>query len=143
MITHSEICKLNLLEDVTGILLIQKSVAVSPVDIPPSRDGSDILLLLQGMYVVSARPYHGSGISTGQISLSDAQRTWMGIALTDVVNVELYDPFSNGGQAYLGAMDMEIGFASQRKQEQRPYDQDELAKVVTQVCRTYMVSRRT
>jgi len=106
-------------------------VAVSPMDVPPSRDGSDILLLLQGAYVVSARPY--DGFPPGQISLSDAQRTWMGIALTDIVNAEIYDPFSNGGQAYLGAMDMEIGFASQKKQEQRPYDQDELAKVVTGV----------
>jgi vesicle-fusing ATPase len=102
------------------------------MDIPPSRDGSDVLLLLQGGYVVSARPY--DGFPQGQISMSDAQRTWMGIALTDIVNAEIYDPFSNGGQAYLGAMDMEIGFASQKKQEQRPYDQDELAKVVTGVC---------
>lgn len=102
------------------------------MDIPPSRDGSDILLLLQGAYVVSARPY--DGFPPGQISLSEPQRTWMGIALTDIVNVEMYDPFSNGGQAYLGAMDMEIGFASQKKQEQKPYDQDELAKVVTGVC---------
>lgn len=58
----------------------------------------------------------------------------MGIALTDMVNVEIYDPFINGGQAYLGAMDMEIGFAGQRRQEQTPYDQDELAKIVTGVC---------
>ncbi len=112
--------------------MIRRSVAVSPMDIPPSRDGSDVLLLLQGAYVVSARPY--DGFAPGQISLSEAQRTWMGIALTDIVNVEMYDPFSNGGQAYLGAMDMEIGFASQKKQEQKPYDQDELAKVVTGVC---------
>lgn len=61
----------------------------------------------------------------------------MGIALTDVVDVEIYDPFSNGGQAYLGAMDMEIGFASQRKQESKPYDQDKLAKVVTGVCQSH------
>lgn len=107
-------------------------MAVSPTDIPHSPDGGDVLLLLQGAYVVSARPY--DGFPSGQISMSDAQRTWMGIALTDIVNVEIYDPFSNGGQAYLGAMDMEIGFASQRKQESQPYDQDELAKFVTGVC---------
>lgn len=102
------------------------------MDIPPSQDGSDILLLLQGAYVVSARPYEG--FPPGQISMSDAQRTWMGIALTDSVTAEMFDPFANGGQAYLGTMDMEIGFASQKKQEARPYDQDELAKVVTGVC---------
>lgn len=132
--THSETCTPDVLEDSAGILLTWKSVAVSPMDIPPSRDGSDILLLLQGAYVVSARPF--DGFSPGQISMSEPQRTWMGIAFTDVVNVEMYDPFSNGGQAYLGAMDMEIGFASGKKQEQRPYDQDELAYVFTQVCST-------
>lgn len=104
------------------------------MDIPHSSDGSASLLLLQGAYVVSARPY--DGFPPGQISLSDAQRTWMGIALTDMVNVQMYDPFSNGGQAYLGAMDMEIGFASQKKQQEEPYDQDELAKVVTGVGQT-------
>lgn len=88
--------------------------------------------------MVSARPY--DGFPQSQISMSDAQRTWMGIALTDIVNAEIYDPFSNGGQAYLGAMDMEIGFASQKKQEQRPYDQDELAKVVTGVCLLNMLN---
>ena len=106
-------------------------VAVSPMDIPPSRDGSGLYLLLQGSYVVSARPY--DGFPPGQISLSDAQRTWMGIALTDVVNVEQYDPFSSGGQAYLGSMDIEIGFASQKKQEPKPYDQDDLEKEVKRV----------
>lgn len=111
-------------------------MAVSPLDIPHSPDGSDILLLLQGEYVVTARPY--DGFPPGQISMSDAQRTWMGIALTDIVDVEMYDPFSSGGQAYLGAMDMEIGFASLKKQEPRPYDQDELAKVVTGVCQITM-----
>jgi vesicle-fusing ATPase len=102
------------------------------MDIAPTQDGGDVLLLLQGSFVVSARPY--DSFPPGQISMSDAQRTWMGIALTDLVNAELFDPFANGGQAYLGSMDMEIGFASQKKQEQKPYDQDELAKVVTGVC---------
>jgi vesicle-fusing ATPase len=105
-------------------------VAVSPSEFPPNSDGSDILLLLQGQYVVSARPTEG--FPPGAISLSDPQRTWMGIALTDRVDVQLYDPFSQGNQAYLGSMDVEIGFASKTKKTETPYDQDELMKAITQ-----------
>ena len=105
-------------------------VAVSPFDFPPTPDGTDIMLLLQGQYVVSARPTEG--FPAGAISLSDPQRTWMGIALTDRVDVQLYDPFSQGKQAYLGSMDVEIGFASKTKKTETPYDQDELMKVITQ-----------
>lgn len=57
----------------------------------------------------------------------------MSIALTDYVHVESYDIFnSQGGQAYLGTMDIEIGFAG-KKTVDTPYDQDELAKMVTRI----------
>jgi vesicle-fusing ATPase len=79
-----------------------------------------------------ARPF--DGFSPGQISMSDAQRTWAQISLTDMVNVEIYDPFSQGGQAYLGSMDIEIGFASMKKRTEVPYDQDDLAKALAKVC---------
>ena len=82
-----------------------------------------------------ARPY--DGFPPGQISMSDAQRTWAQISLTDTVNVEMYDPFSQGGQAYLGSMDIEIGFASQKKRTEVPYDQDDLANHLTRVRLTY------
>ena len=55
----------------------------------------------------------------------------MSIAMTDVVSAEIHDPFRQGGQAYLGDMDIEIGFASQKRRVDTPYDQDELAKRVT------------
>lgn len=56
----------------------------------------------------------------------------MNIALTDFVNVEPFDIFAHGGQAYLGTMDVEVGFAG-RKIHENPYDQDELAKTVTRI----------
>lgn len=99
--------------------------AVSAQDIPPSGDRGDTYLLVNGMYVLSARPF--SGFPRGSISLSDAQRTWMQVALTDVVEVEPYDPFSSGPQSYLGSMDIEVGFAG-KKSTDAPYDQDELAQ---------------
>jgi len=41
--------------------------------------------------------------------------------------VQIYDPFSQGGQSYLGSMDVEVGFAG-RKTTETAYDQDELAQ---------------
>jgi hypothetical protein len=45
----------------------------------------------------------------------------MQVALTDVVEVQTYDPFSQGSQSYLGAMDIEVGFAG-KKSTEIPYD---------------------
>ncbi|GAB7341124.1 hypothetical protein MBLNU457_7432t1 [Dothideomycetes sp. NU457] len=103
--------------------------AVSQQDIPPSPDRSDIYLLINGQFVLSARPH--PGIQPGQISLSDAQRTWMQVALTDRVDVQRYDPFQKGGQSYLGQLDVEVGFAG-KKSTDVPYDQDELASAFAQ-----------
>jgi vesicle-fusing ATPase len=47
--------------------------------------------------------------------------------MMDEVMGELYDPFSQGGPAYIGSLDVEVGFASARKLVDAPYDQDELA----------------
>lgn len=107
-------------------------VAVSSQDVPPSRDGNDIFLLINGMFVVSARPL--DAFPRGSIGLSEPQRTWMGVALTDMLQADMYNPFKQGGQAYIGAMDIEIGFASLRKTTEAPYDQDDLAKEITKVC---------
>jgi vesicle-fusing ATPase len=106
-------------------------VAVSSQDFAPSRDGSDLLLMVNDMFVVSARPI--DQFQPGTIGLSEPQRTWMAIALTDQVRTRVYDVFSQGSQAYLGSMDLEVGFASKNKTPQTPYDQDELAKEVAKV----------
>ncbi|KAM0705009.1 hypothetical protein Q7P35_007796 [Cladosporium inversicolor] len=98
--------------------------AVSAQDIPANHDGQDVYLLINGRFVLSARPLRE--FPRGHISLSDAQRTWMQVALTDVVEVQNYDPFSQGSQSYLGGMDIEVGFAG-KKSTEVPYDQDELA----------------
>lgn len=107
-------------------------VAVSTQDLPPSRDGTDIFLLVNGTHVVTARPL--DSFPRGYIGLSEPQRSWMGVALTDQIQAEVFDPFSQGNQAYIGAMDIEIGFASTRKTTDTPYDQDDLAREITKVC---------
>ncbi|KYK55325.1 vesicle fusion factor NSFI [Drechmeria coniospora] len=106
--------------------------AVAPEDFPPSRDGSELYLLLRGgqpvgEYAVTAMPV--PGFPRGCISMSDPQRTWCGITMRDQFTGETYDPFSQGGKAYLGSLDLEIGFASPNKKTEVPYDEDELSKM--------------
>ncbi|KAF1963579.1 AAA-domain-containing protein [Byssothecium circinans] len=102
--------------------------AVSAADFPPNRDGSDIYIRLNGRFVLSARATQGC--QPGEIGLTDAQRTWAGIALgpNDVVTVEPYDHFAQGGM-YLGNVEVEVGFAT-RKTTDAPYDQEELSALL-------------
>lgn len=97
---------------------------MSPQDFPPSRDGSDLYILINRQFVVTARPTQG--FPGGYIGLTGPQRNWAGISFTETVNAELYDAFSQGGSTYLGSMDLEIGFAG-KKVTETPYDQDMLA----------------
>ncbi|CAI6335506.1 unnamed protein product [Periconia digitata] len=104
-------------------------VAVNPRDFPPSRDGSDIYVRINGSFVLSARPMEQC--PPGEIGLTDVQRTWAGVALgpNDMVTVENYDAFSQGDQAYLGNVEIEVGFAT-RKTTETPYDQEELGALL-------------
>ncbi|KID88875.1 vesicle fusion factor NSFI [Metarhizium guizhouense ARSEF 977] len=104
--------------------------AVAPEDFPPSRDGADLYILVrggqpEGEFVVTARPV--PGFPQGGISLSDPQRSWCNITIRDIFTGELYDPFAQGGRAYLGSVDLEVGFASPNKRTDAPYDEDHLA----------------
>ena len=104
------------------------STAVSPYDIPPDRDGHDVYIILNDMFVVSARPL--DGFPRGSLSLSDPQRTWASISLQDLVNVRRYDHFAEGRGQYLASLNVEVGFAG-RKGTPEPLDQDELAQIFT------------
>ncbi|WPH00102.1 Hypothetical protein R9X50_00292500 [Acrodontium crateriforme] len=108
--------------------------AVHSSNIPPSRDGSDLYLLIKGKYVLSALPTNDPKLEPGTIGLSDPQRTWMQAAVNDVLDVQPYDPFSQGARSYLGNMDVEVGFAG-RKTPSDPYDQDELAQAFVHTFR--------
>lgn len=109
-------------------------VAVSTFDFPPSRDGSDFYIILNGIYVLTARQV--DGFPQGQLSLSDPQRTWASISLMDTVSVKIYDPFQEGGHRYLGSLDAEISFAG-RKATEAPFDQDDLAQHFTKVTKPH------
>jgi vesicle-fusing ATPase len=47
--------------------------------------------------------------------------------MMDPLVAESYDPFSQGSNAYLGSLDVDIGFASLKKITDTPYDQDVLS----------------
>lgn len=47
--------------------------------------------------------------------------------------MEHYDPFSQGGQSYLGNMEIEVGFQVPRKTTDVPYDQEELGALLKKV----------
>lgn len=108
--------------------------AVSPNDVGASRDG-DTYLLLKGQFVLAARRH--PDVRSGTIGLNEFQRTWMQLALTDLVDAEIYDPFRQGKQCYLGSTDIEVGFASAKASATtgEAYDQDELAAHVVKTFR--------
>ncbi|KAL7934849.1 P-loop containing nucleoside triphosphate hydrolase protein [Trichoderma chlorosporum] len=106
--------------------------AVSAEDFPPKPDGTDYYILLKagqppGKFVVTARPV--IGFPRGCISLSDPQRTWCRVAMRDTFTGVNFDPFASGGKAYLGTLDLEVGFASSARKTTTPYDEDELVKL--------------
>ncbi|KAL9608443.1 MAG: hypothetical protein Q9167_006725 [Letrouitia subvulpina] len=106
-------------------LVFGNLAAVSPLDFPPSKHGSDIYIIIKDLFVLSARPVEK--MPQGQFGLGDRQRRWAGISLSDTVNVKIYDPFQNGGHCYLGTLDAEIGFATQTTSP-TPFDHDDLSQ---------------
>lgn len=108
-----------------GEFIFANVCGVSPQDVGQQHE--DSYLLINNQFVVSARPH--PQVPRGQIGLNDFQRTWMQVALTDTVEAELYDPFRQGKKAYVGNMDVEIGYATRSAPPNvPPFDQDQLAE---------------
>ncbi|KAF8428130.1 P-loop containing nucleoside triphosphate hydrolase protein [Tirmania nivea] len=101
--------------------IITNLVAVSPLDFSEEQ-----YVLCDDLFVVTIRPVEG--FPQGYAGFSSAHRDWARWSLTDTVTMAPYDPFSAGKQAYLGSLDLEVGFASKKITEEA-YDQDDLAKV--------------
>ncbi|KAF1816134.1 AAA-domain-containing protein [Eremomyces bilateralis CBS 781.70] len=103
---------------------------VSPADFggAPGK-GARTYILLNGRYVLTAEP--SEACQPGTVGLTDAQRTWAEVSIgpNDTVGVERYDVRSQGAPL-LASADVEIGFATAKKQHENPYDQDELTQAV-------------
>lgn len=107
-------------------------VPVSPFDFPPEQHSPQGFYISINGFVLTAR--QDDGFQQGMVGLSDFQRSWAGIALSDTLTVMLYDPFQDGGQHhFLGSLDAEIGYASSKKETDQPFDQDELQMVFTKM----------
>ncbi|KAJ0423780.1 P-loop containing nucleoside triphosphate hydrolase protein [Aspergillus carlsbadensis] len=103
-------------------------VAVSTQDFPRAQFGhEDIHIIVKGQYVFSARLL--DEFPAGFIGLSSIQRPWAKAGLRDTLDVQIFDPFRQGGGAYLGSLDVEVKFAG-RSRTDALYDQDELASTV-------------
>ncbi|KAI1117585.1 P-loop containing nucleoside triphosphate hydrolase protein [Nemania sp. NC0429] len=124
-------------------LIFSNICAVSPEDFPAPPNGSYLYIIIRGGQpftenVVTAETV--PGYPRGCISLSDPQRTWCGITVTDRFTGELFDPFSAGGKVYIGSVNLEIGFASKTKRADTPYDEDELANIFVQTCQNQVLT---
>jgi vesicle-fusing ATPase len=93
--------------------------------VSPQDFRSEQYVICDGQYVLSVRPV--DDIKPGYAGFSSAHRDWAQWSLTDPVSIATYDPFAYGGTAYLGSLDVEIGFAS-KKMSDESYDQDDLTK---------------
>lgn len=70
-----------------------------------------------------------SNVVPGRIAFADAHRTWLGNTTQgDEVRAENFDPIELGPKAYLGSIDIAIGFASPKKMPPTVFDQEALAK---------------
>jgi vesicle-fusing ATPase len=105
-------------------------VAVSSLDFPLTAFGPEFYLLVNDLYVFSARPL--DGFPQGYIGFAERQRMWARIAVTDSVRAQIYNPFNQERKAYLGSTDIEIGFAGKSKTEEH-YDQNDLGNSVREV----------
>ncbi|KAL5043762.1 hypothetical protein BDW71DRAFT_187324 [Aspergillus fruticulosus] len=103
-------------------------VALSAQDFPRAQFGyEDILIIVNGLYVFSARIL--DEFPPGYIGLSSIQRPWAKAGFRDTLDVRIYDPFRQGGEAYLGSVDIEVKFAGKLRTDTL-YDQDELLSSV-------------
>ena len=98
-------------------------VPVSPFDFPPDQHSPQGFYISVNGFVFTAK--QDDGFPQGALGLSDIQRSWAGIALSDTLSVTRFDPFQEGQHHFLGSLDVEVSFAGRRETEQ-PFDQDEL-----------------
>lgn len=88
------------------------------------------MIIVNNRNVFTARP--ADGFPPGYIGLSGVQRPWAGAGLRDELLIQIYDPFRQGGEAYLGSADIEVRFAGKSRTDEL-YDQDDLAASVIKV----------
>ncbi|KAG8528335.1 uncharacterized protein KY384_007253 [Bacidia gigantensis] len=105
-------------------------VPVSPFDFPLEQFNPQGFYIAINDFVFTAK--QDEGFQQGYVGLSDFQRSWAGIALSDTLFVTPFDPFQEGQHHFLGSLDAEISFAGRRETDV-PFDQDELQTAFTRM----------
>lgn len=98
----------------------------------PDEFESNAYVIVDDLYVFTAGSL-GPSVGRGTIGASGSHREWAQWSLGQQVTVKHFDPFGNGQQAYLGSLDLEIGFFSRNKITNDQLDGEELG--------TWFVSR--
>ena len=111
-------------------------VPVSPIDFPPQYHSPDGFYISVNGFIFTAK--QDDGFQQGCLGLSDIQRSWAGIALSDVLEVSVFDP-SQQEFFLLGSLDVEVSFAGRRETEE-PFDQDEMQTHFTRIYRNQILS---
>lgn len=68
----------------------------------------------------------------GYIALNEKQRQWTRIGQLDTFLGTPYDPFRQGKDAYLGALELQVSFASPNKRVDDVFDEDEITTMFKQ-----------
>ena len=103
-------------------------VSVSSDQFSPSQFDSTFYVKLNNQYVCTAGT---SRTAYGEIGLSRPQRNWTGTSTGDIIEVEKYDPFQEGG---IGSLTVDVSFGVAKTTTETQYDEDQLQQHFTKVC---------
>ncbi|PWZ03287.1 AAA-domain-containing protein [Testicularia cyperi] len=91
--------------------------------------GSTQYVLVDGMYVFTARADPTGQVQAGTLGTALLQRQWAGLSATGhVVQAEPYDPSMFGNSIYLGGLDIEVGLLRRGEMAPHPFDADEMQR---------------
>lgn len=84
-----------------------------------NRDGAGFVVAARGV----------PNFPPGYIAMNEKQRLWTRIGQLDTFVGQPYDPFRQGKEAYLGALELQVSFASPNKRVEDVFDEDELVSI--------------
>ncbi|KAL0940324.1 vesicular-fusion protein sec18 [Colletotrichum truncatum] len=127
-------------------LVFGNRAGVSYQDFAPRKESSDIDIVVRvrdpirksvAEYVVRASP--SPDIPQGSVCLSNHQRQWLKIALTDRFDAEPYSPYQQGVKPLM-AMDLELSWASAKINPNYTFDHQYIEHLVYDKFQNFVVA---